>query len=172
MPELRRLELTGPLEDGVLQCSRLTAIEELGRLFEIELDLFSNSGSINFDDVLGRAVTVRASLSPRASRYFSGHVCRFVQEPGSGNYSRYRATLRPWLWFLTRTADCRIFQQKSIPDIIKEVFREHGFSGEFEEKLSGTYRTWDYCVQYRETDFNFVRIKFRLDIVSMFRLQI
>ena len=61
----------------------------------------------------------------------------------------------PWLWFLTRTSDCRIFQEKTVPDIIKEIFRDHGFT-DFEERLSGSYRTWVYCVQYRETDFNFV----------------
>jgi type VI secretion system secreted protein VgrG len=67
----------------------------------------------------------------------------------------FNPTVHPWLWFLTRCADCRIFQQKKVPDIIKEVFGDHGFT-DYEESLSGTYRTWDYCVQYRETDFNFV----------------
>ena len=61
----------------------------------------------------------------------------------------------PWLWFLTRTADCRIFQSKSVPDIIKGIFRDYGFT-DFKDSLSGTYTAWDYCVQYRETDFNFV----------------
>ena len=64
-------------------------------------------------------------------------------------------TLHPWLWFLTRTADCRIFQEMAVPEIIKQVFRDHGFT-DFEEALSGDYRRWTYCVQYRETDFNFV----------------
>jgi type VI secretion system secreted protein VgrG len=70
-------------------------------------------------------------------------------------FASYRATLVPWLWFLTRTADCRIFQNKDVPTILKEVFREHGFT-DFEDQLSGSYRSWPYCVQYRETDFNFV----------------
>ena len=61
----------------------------------------------------------------------------------------------PWLWFLTRTSNCRIFQEMTVPDIIKQVFRDHGFT-DFDDALSGTYRTWEYCVQYRETDFEFV----------------
>ena len=61
----------------------------------------------------------------------------------------------PWLWFLTRTADCRIFQNKSVPDIIEQIFKDLGFS-DFKMKLQGSYEPREYCVQYRETDFNFV----------------
>jgi type VI secretion system secreted protein VgrG len=66
----------------------------------------------------------------------------------------YRATVRPWLWYLTRTSDCKIFQNKSVVDILEEVFADYKFA--FEKKLSGTYRQWEYCVQYQETDFAFV----------------
>ncbi|WP_038825311.1 type VI secretion system tip protein VgrG, partial [Pseudomonas aeruginosa] len=61
----------------------------------------------------------------------------------------------PWLWLLTRTSDCRIFQNQKVPDIIKQVFRDLGFS-DFEDALSRSYREWEYCVQYRETSFDFV----------------
>src|SRR5262249_23490284 len=61
----------------------------------------------------------------------------------------------PWLWFLTRTADCRIFQRQSAPDIIQKIFHDLKFN-DFELRLYKQYRTRDYCVQYRETDFNFV----------------
>ena len=63
--------------------------------------------------------------------------------------------MRPWFWFLTRTSDCRIFQGKSIPDIFQAVVGQYGFS-DFKLKLSGSYSPRDYCVQYRETDFNFL----------------
>ena len=71
-------------------------------------------------------------------------------------YSSYRATMVPWLWLLTRTADCRIFQEMKAPDIIKTIFGDYGFGGFVEDKLTETYRVWEYCVQYRETAFNFV----------------
>ena len=61
----------------------------------------------------------------------------------------------PWLWFLTRTADCRIFQNKKVPDIIQKIFKDLG-SPDFKLRLYGDFATRDYCVQYRETDFNFV----------------
>ena len=63
--------------------------------------------------------------------------------------------LRPWLWLLTRTSDCRIFPQMTPIDIIKQVFSDRGFS-DFRDATTGSPPTLEYCVQYRETDFNFV----------------
>ncbi|MDF1553078.1 MAG: type VI secretion system Vgr family protein [Deferrisomatales bacterium] len=155
MPERQRITVSGPLGDDVLLFRSLRAVEELGRLFELELEVDCEDHQLTFDDILGQNLTVRVDQGAGSPRFFSGFVSRFSQAERSGEYVRYRATLRPWLWFLTRTADCRIFQGKTVPEIIKEVFREQGFS-DFEELLSGSYRTWEYCVQYRETDFNFV----------------
>src|SRR5262249_36198666 len=68
---------------------------------------------------------------------------------------QYSAEVVPWPWFLTRTANCRMFQKMKLPDIIQKVFKDFGFS-DFKLDLKATYRTWEYCVQYRETAFNFV----------------
>src|SRR5262249_34559763 len=84
-----------------------------------------------------------------------GFVTRFAQGGSTGRYARYFATVHPWLWFLTRTADCRIFQEMTVPDIVKKVFADHP-TADAAWELTGSYRKWDYCVQYRETDFNFV----------------
>src|SRR5574341_298848 len=65
-----------------------------------------------------------------------------------------RSTLFPYTT-LFRSSDCRIFQNKKVPDIIEEVFKAHGLS-DYKLSLTGSYREWEYCVQYRETDFNFV----------------
>jgi type VI secretion system secreted protein VgrG len=61
----------------------------------------------------------------------------------------------PWLWFLTRSANSRIFQKKNVVDIVTQVFSDHGFS-DFEFHTQRTYKEYEYKVQYRETDFNFV----------------
>lgn len=149
------------LGEDVLVFGRMTATEQLGRLFDFELELLSERTDITLADVLGKNVTVRMEL-PEArgggTRYFNGFVTRFSYLGVRGQrYSVYRATLSPWLWFLTRTSDCRIFQKpnQTAPDIIESVFSDHGFT-DFRRSLSGSYRTWEYCVQYRETDFNFV----------------
>ncbi len=151
----RPVEIITPLGDDVLLFHRMTANEVLGRLFTFELDLLSKEPDIKFEDILGQNITVRLTLPDDKQRYFNGFVSHFSHEGAFEEFHAYRMTVHPWLWFLTRTADCRIFQQMSVPDIIKKVFRDHGFT-DFEESLSGNYRTWEYCVQYRETDFNFV----------------
>ena len=96
-------------------------------------------------------------------RFFSGYVSSFLQRGRAEGFFRYEATIVPWLWFLTRTADCRIFheamtdppEEMTVPGILKKVFKDHGFD-DVTPALTGTYRTMDHCVQYRETDFNFV----------------
>ena len=144
-----------PLGDDVLLLSRMHATERLGGLFEYTLDLLASDHDIKFEDVLGDNFTVRYELPRGGTRYFNGFVSNFSHVGESGDFAAYRATLHPWLWFLTRTSDCRIFQELTVPDIVKQVFRDHGFT-DFEERLKGEYRQWDYCAQYRETDFNFV----------------
>ena len=155
MQAKRAVEIFTPLGDDVLLFHRMTATEALGRLFQFELDLLSKDPNIKFEDLLGQNVAVRLELPDNKTRYFNGFVGRFSLTGSMGDLTSYSVTVHPWLWFLTRTADCRIFQEMTVPDIIKQVFRGHGFT-DFEEALSGTYRKWLYCVQYRETDFNFV----------------
>jgi type VI secretion system secreted protein VgrG len=151
----RLMQITTPLAEDVLLFQHLHAWEELSRPFEHQLTLLSAQKDISLDDVLGKAVSVQLGLPNNKSRYFSGYVTRFAQSGMVGRYYRYTATSRPWLWFLSRTADCRIFQEMTVPDIIKKVFADHP-TADFEFKLSATYRKWTFCVQYRETDFNFI----------------
>jgi type VI secretion system secreted protein VgrG len=151
----RAVEIASPLGKDVLLFYHMTATEALGRLFEFEIDLLSDKPDIKFEDLLGQRITVRLEMAQGKKRYFSGHVSGFSQSGTVGDLFAYHATVHPWLWFLTRSVNCRIFQDKKIPDIIKEVFRGQGFT-DYEEALSGNYQPWEYCVQYRESDFNFV----------------
>ena len=153
----RMIAVNSVLGEDVLLFGRMTFKEQLSQLFECQLELFSEKTDIKLADILGTNMTVRLEMPYRqGTRYFNGFVTRFSYEGTRGlRYGVYRAELSPWLWFLTRTADCRIFQNKKVPDIIKEIFREQGFT-DFKDALGGSYREWEYCVQYRETDFNFV----------------
>lgn len=159
MPEYtqqyRKVAVGSPLGDDVLLFRSMNGTERLSRLFRYNLTLLSEEQSINFADIVGQNLTVQLELPDDKTRYFNGYVSRFVQTRAEGDLAEYQATIVPWLWLLTRTADCRIFQEKTVPEIIKEVFRDAGFT-DFDDSLSGSYRTWEYCVQYRETDFNFV----------------
>lgn len=154
------ITITSPLGDGVLLLHKMRAEEKLCQPYEYSLELYSEDGEIAPESLLGESMTVNLELANGGMRYFNGRVSRFEQVGygGAGHagiYTHYRAVLAPAIWFLRRTADCRIFQEMTAPDIIKEVFRKHDFLT-FEESLFGSYRQRVYCVQYRETDADFV----------------
>ncbi|MGD9169063.1 MAG: type VI secretion system tip protein TssI/VgrG [Candidatus Thiodiazotropha sp.] len=151
----RQLQIKTPLGPDELLILKLEGREELGRLFEFTVDLLSDNESVSHDDLLGKKMTVEMDMVNTTKRFFDGFVSRFTQIGHMAYFAHYQVTLRPWFWLLTQTSDCRIFQNKTVPDIIKEVFQDNGFS-DFEVRLIGSYREWEYCVQYRETDFNFL----------------
>ncbi|MCJ8203061.1 type VI secretion system Vgr family protein [Pseudomonas sp. RGM2987] len=151
----RLAKITSPLGPEVLLLKDMGGGEELGRLFNYELQLHSLDNAIDLNQLLGKPMCVSLQLDGGGERYFHGIVARCSQDVDQGQFASYQATLRPWLWLLTRTSDCRIFQNLTIPQIIKQVFRDLGFS-DFEDALSRPYREWEYCVQYRETSFDFV----------------
>jgi type VI secretion system secreted protein VgrG len=154
--QLSRLaKITSPLGPDALLLKDMGGGEELGRLFNYELQLHSLDNAIDLNQLLGKPMCLSLQLDGGGERHFHGIVARCSQNVDEGQFASYQATLRPWLWLLTRTSDCRIFQNLTIPQIIKQVFRDLGFS-DFEDALSRPYREWEYCVQYRETSFDFV----------------
>ncbi|WLH79275.1 type VI secretion system tip protein VgrG [Pseudomonas sp. FP2335] len=151
----RLAKITSPLGPDVLLLNGMGGGEELGRLFNYELQLTSLDANIDLNQLLGKPMSVGVQLADGGERHFHGIVARCSQDIDQGQFASYQVVLRPWFWLLTRTSDCRIFQNLSIPQIIKQVFRDLGFS-DFEDALSRPYREWEYCVQYRETSFDFV----------------
>jgi type VI secretion system secreted protein VgrG len=154
--QLTRLgQVNSPLGPNVLVLKHLSGGDELGRLFSYELQLTSRDPDIDLNQLLGKPLSLSLELGTFSQRHFHGIVAHCSQSVDVGQFASYQVTLRPWLWLLTRTSDCRIFQNQTIPQIIKQVFRDLGFS-DFEDALSRPYREWEYCVQYRETTFDFV----------------
>ena len=153
--ENRLIAIDTPLGPNVLLLRGFTGHESLSRLFSFELDLLSTDPEIKFEKIIGQKVTIRVRLGKNKERYFHGIISRFMQTGSDVGLANYRATMVPALWFLTRTADCRIFQSKKVPDIIQEILKENGVT-DIKTVLKASYEPRDYCVQYRETDFNFV----------------
>jgi type VI secretion system secreted protein VgrG len=79
-------------------------------------------------------------------------VADFALTGSMGRYHRYTGVLRPWFWLLTRSQNCRVFQNKTVPEIALQIFGEHGFS-DHQDRLHTKYPPREYCVQYRESDF-------------------
>lgn len=152
----RPMEIMTELGDDVLLLRKAVVYEELGRAFRIEIEAFTENQTVDFSKIVGTNVTLRVnSQYTKDIRYFNGIVTKFAALSHSKQVSTYHMTLSPWLALLSRSSDCRIFQNKTIPDIIKDVFRENGFA-DFEDALKESYETREYVVQYRESTFNFV----------------
>lgn len=151
----RPISVNTVLGEDVLLLRSMTATERLSMPFEYELTLLSERIDVRADALLGTPATAALQLPEGERRFFNGYVSRFSHVGFDGSRAVYGVTLVPWLWFLSRTADCRIYQDQKAPDIVKQIFREHGFT-DFDDRLSGDYQNRTYCVQYRETDLSFV----------------
>jgi type VI secretion system secreted protein VgrG len=153
----REVSVITALDTDVLLFRSMRGSEQLGRLSEYRVQLLSTDGALKIADVLGKPISVVLELSAGDLRHFHGIVTRFSSTGTSEGFASYEATVHPWLWLLTRAANCRIFQDKSAPAIVKEVCDAYGGVVALSAgSLSGTYPALPYCVQYRETDFNFV----------------
>lgn len=154
--DTRLCELKTPLGKDVLAFAGFEGSEGLSELFEYRIECLSEDADLDFDRAIGQQCTLTIKLHEK-EREFSGILTEAQWLGVKNDYFSYRIVLRPWLWLLSRTTDCRIFQDKKAPDIIKEVFNERGFT-DYESKLTeeGSCPKLEYCVQYRETDMNFV----------------
>lgn len=159
--ENRSIIVDTPLGRDVLLLTRVSGSEAVSAPFSFALDILSENHNISFPDIIAKHITVSILLENGENRFINGIVSRFSQGRGGGEaggdprFSYYRAEVVPWLWLLKRTSDSRIFQGLSAPEIIEKIFTEKGFS-DYKIKLQGTYDKRNYCIQYRETDFNFV----------------
>lgn len=155
-------------EDGsdLFLAASLSGYESISRLYEFDLTLYSTDIDIELNTVLGQAARITVSQDADSERWFNGIVSEIAQvgaikaTDGSGAIvlTEYKATLVPWLWLLTRQSDCRIFQNMKVPDIIAQIFAkpEYQHYARFEMRFHGDFPQREYCVQYRETDFNFI----------------
>jgi type VI secretion system secreted protein VgrG len=150
-----KLQVSTPLGPNKLLLRALRGEEYISGLFQFNLEMVSEDSALDFQQIVGKSVTVTLNLADDTKHYFNGIVGRFIQEETNARLTRYHAEIHPWLWLLTKTADCRIFQNQTVPDIIKLVFSDLGFS-DFRDALTGSYDKREYCVQYNETAFNFV----------------
>ncbi len=151
----RTVEIHPPAEMGPVTFERMSGGEALGSPFEFDVDVLSPTGDIPTAKVLGKTFSIALSQGDPPPRWFSGIVTRLAQVAWTGSTYRYRAKLRPTLWLMTKVSNCRIFQNTTIPDLVMERLGAHGVTV---KKHLGydKYPSWEYLVQYNETDFNLV----------------
>ena len=147
------------ISDIEFRVLNFTATEALSTPYRVELTLATNvddEEQVSFDAVMGK-VALLTIKSPEGDRYFHGIISQFTHRGVAGRFNLHRAVLVPSLWLTSLEQDCRIFQDKSVPDIIKEILGDRQISKDhYTFRLQAKYQPRNYCVQYRETDLNFV----------------
>ena len=146
-----------PLGESLLFKS-MTGHEALSCLYQYDIEFLSKDNSIALPDLLGKPLTLELNPRPGVTRYLSGIITRMAfvgHEKHREEYYTYRAEVRPELWYLTQNRGFRIWQKKSVKQILETVLNDTGII--FENKLTGSYREWDFCVQYQESTFDFIQ---------------
>ena len=144
------LQLITPLGADVLWLDSLEGTEYLSEPFLFELSTLTAQDIVDASALVGKPAHVTLVDGDGNKRYIHGIVTRFSQDE-----RRCTAELRPWIWMLSLTSDCRIFQNKSVPDIITAVFGDCG-QADYRSDLVLSYSALDYCVQFQETALEFV----------------
>ena len=154
MADDRKITVSTALGDKLL-FAQMEGFDEISQCFRYEAGLVSKDIDIKPEDILGTPVTI-AVRTDSAKRFFHGIVAEFAFHEYREDYAHYRVVLRPWLWFLGNRSDNRIFQKKSVIEIVEEVFKPHAHV-KVEKRLKASYPPREYCVQYRESDLDFVQ---------------
>src|SRR3989454_1398067 len=151
----RPMRIDTVLGEDVLLLEAFTGEEEMSSPFQLTLDLLSENASIDGKKLLRSPATVTLELAGGAKRVLHGLISRFVQLGRADELTSYRAEFVPWLWLLSLSSDCKIFQNLSVLEIVEQVFKTQGFS-DFQIKCTKSYAKREFCVQYRETHLSFV----------------
>ncbi|MFH2246763.1 type VI secretion system tip protein TssI/VgrG [Enterobacter sichuanensis] len=153
---LNRITVQLPVE-GLLFW-KLSGREAMSESFALTLTLLGTDARIDRSKLLGQPVTVTIpTQNLLTSRYINGKVTRVAVsavELSGTRYAVYQLTVEPDLWPMKRDRNLRIFQGQTVPQIVKTLLSEHQVN--VEDKLTGSYRVWDYCVQYQESSLDFI----------------
>lgn len=152
----RGAEFITSLGANTLSLTAMNFSEELSAEFYGSVDCISADFEIDPKALLGKNVSVKMNLMD-GERHFNAIVTEFHFTGSDGTSANYRAVLKPWTWVMAQRTDCRIFQDMTAPEIIEEVISTAGFADFFDKKaLSDEYAKREYCVQYNESDTNFI----------------
>ncbi|MFC3321616.1 type VI secretion system Vgr family protein [Mesorhizobium cantuariense] len=154
MPNERATVVQTPVGAELLTFTHLVGRDEISRCLAYTVGFVSTSSDVDPLKMLGGAVSIEGESDPK--RWFSGLVSEFRLTRIEDRLAYYEAIIRPWLWFLGNTTDCRIFQNMNVIEIVEKVFSKYS-TAKFEKRLQGSYPPREYCVQYDETDLDFVQ---------------
>ncbi|PKC42910.1 ImpA family type VI secretion-associated protein, partial [Pantoea ananatis BRT98] len=147
--------------------------EALSQSFVLQAELLSTDARIDRKSLLGKPVTFTLPtdglLSAVNPRYINGKITQIgvrSEELGGVRYAVYGLTVESDLWPMKRDRNLRIFQSQTVPQIVQTLLKEYGVN--VETRLAGSYRVWEYCVQYQESSFDFISRLMELEGIYYF----
>ncbi|EYD77450.1 VgrG protein [Rubellimicrobium mesophilum DSM 19309] len=152
----REIILKSPLDADRLLFAALDGQDEISRCFAFELEMVSPDPEIEASELLGKPVTISIGRDEAPKRHLNGIVSDFGFVSLAEGFARYRATIRPTLWLSSLSTGNRIFQNKSVVQIVEDVLKDYP-QVKFEKRLRKSYPPREYCVQYGESDLDFVQ---------------
>ena len=153
------LSISGVPDDSLFPV-RMEGEEGISRLYSFRVD-FASSRELAPETVIGRQASITFPYG-KEKKFIHGTVRRFVAMGAlADGYGQFSIDIAPWTWWLKRRANSRIFQNKTVPDIVEEVLGQAGeprdASGySYDVSTNRQFKPRAYCVQYRETDFDFI----------------
>ena len=148
----RVIAIKTPLGQDALLLESLRGRESISEPFHFEIELLAEiKTDVRFDRIIGQLVTIEIHRRPEEKRYLNALVKSFSETGRDHEFTSFRAELVPSLWLLSKRVQSRVFQDLSVPEILQKVLKP--FQVKYD--LSATYHPREYCVQYRESDFNF-----------------
>jgi type VI secretion system secreted protein VgrG len=161
------LAIETPLGKDKLLLESFEGQEQLSGLFSFRLVCLSVEEQIDDAKLVGKQVSFRVDRGDGSPRWFTGHVARFSWIGRDDVLTRWSLEVVPGLWFASLTSDCKIFQNLSVPDVVSQVIGDFS-QVTLSKKISGSHSPWEYCVQFRETDFAFVSRLMQFEGISYF----
>ena len=162
----RFISIKTPLPVDELLLTSFEGTEYISDLFEFKIEVLSSNHAVKPADLIGQSISI--SIHNSTEREFTGYISSFTHcEVKGANLSTYRMTMVPWLWFLSKSNNHRIFQEKTTKDIVTQIFNDHGFN-DFDYKASGNPNLREYCVQHNESDLNFISRLLEEDGIAYF----
>ena len=154
MPEDRAITIE-TAGGETLTFTHLAGFDAVSRCFEFTVGLTGPELDVEADALINQPLAIEAE-SGDPKRWFHGLVSEFRLVKLEERVASYEVVLRPWLWLLSLTHDCRIFQNLSVIEIVEEIFGKYPEAA-FDKRLQKSYQPREYCVQYDESDLDFVQ---------------
>ncbi|MEM6825686.1 MAG: type VI secretion system tip protein TssI/VgrG, partial [Pseudomonadota bacterium] len=150
------IRMDGAFEKDALILLVARIDEGVNQVTRIDIEFAKADGTLDIDDLIGTDMTVTVEMPNAEKRVFPGVFVRGEFLGTESGREHFQAEIRPWFWFLGRTQDSRIYQETNVPDLFQTILGEYGFSGDLEKRLTGTYPSREYILQYRESDLDFL----------------